>query len=92
MLLEIVCCKNLELINDEGLRLNWVCDCFVANELKNVIGDEDVDVKVLERMVKVGLLCIQDDSNLRPAMKSAIMMLEGTMNIPEPQPCKQGSH
>ncbi|KAL8497094.1 hypothetical protein ACS0TY_020682 [Phlomoides rotata] len=85
VLLEIVCCRRN---TEEALGLNWVYDCFEANELRNLVGDEDVDVKVLERMVRVGLLCVQDDANLRPAMKNAIMMLEGTMNIPEPQPCK----
>ncbi|KAJ0097290.1 hypothetical protein Patl1_27802 [Pistacia atlantica] len=47
---------------------------------------EEVHMKTLERMVKVGLLCIQDEPNLRPSMKNAILMLEGTMDIPVP-PC-----
>ncbi|KAJ0096998.1 hypothetical protein Patl1_27795 [Pistacia atlantica] len=47
---------------------------------------EEVDMKTLERMVKAGLLCIQDEPNLRPSMKHVILMLEGTMDIPVP-PC-----
>ena len=46
--------------------------------------DENVDIMTLERMVKVGLWCIQEDPALRPSMKSVILMLEGTMNIPVP--------
>ncbi|MBA0817994.1 hypothetical protein Gohar_021387 [Gossypium harknessii] len=41
-------------------------------------------MKMVERFVKVGLWCIQDDPNLRPLMKNVILMLEGTMTIPVP--------
>ncbi|KAJ0098264.1 hypothetical protein Patl1_27784 [Pistacia atlantica] len=53
-------------------------------KLNKVVGEEEVHMKTLERMVKVGLLCIQDDPNLRPAMKNVILMLEGTMDVPVP--------
>ncbi|PIN21619.1 Serine/threonine protein kinase [Handroanthus impetiginosus] len=87
VLLEIMCCKTMELdvqTGDKTLQFDWAYDCFSTNDLKKLVGDEDVDMKVLERMMKVGLLCLQDDPNLRPAMKNVILMLEGTMNIPEP--------
>ncbi|KAH6826313.1 hypothetical protein C2S53_017662 [Perilla frutescens var. hirtella] len=95
VLLEIICCRSMELnvpttddnipVADGALRFQWVYNCFSTNNLKNLVGDEEVDVKVLERMVKVGLLCIQEDPNLRPAMKNVILMLEGTMDMPDPQ-------
>ncbi|PIN19777.1 Serine/threonine protein kinase [Handroanthus impetiginosus] len=90
VLLEIICCKSMEvddvLTGDEPLRFDWVYHCFSTNNLKNLVGDEEVDMKVLERMVKVGLLCVQDDANLRPAMKNVILMLEGTVDIPGLRP------
>ncbi|KAJ0097286.1 hypothetical protein Patl1_27806 [Pistacia atlantica] len=55
-----------------------------GSELNKVVGEEEVHMKTLERMVKVGLLCIQDDPNLRPAMKNVILILEGAMDIPVP--------
>ncbi|KAK7834956.1 g-type lectin s-receptor-like serine/threonine-protein kinase lecrk1 [Quercus suber] len=69
---------------DEILISNWVYNCLVAGQLDKLVEDENVDVKTLERMVKVGLWCIQDDPALRPPMKNVILMLEGTMSIAIP--------
>lgn len=86
--MEIVCCRSYLEVNvstaDEVLLATWVYNCFVAGELNKLVGEEDVHMKTLERMVKVGLLCIQDDPNLRPAMKNVMLMLEGTMDVPVP--------
>ena len=64
MLLEIVCCRsNIELnvlTADEILLSNWVYNCLVAGQLDKLVEDENVDVRTLERMVKVGLWCIQE--------------------------------
>ena len=46
--------------------------------------DENVDFRTLERMVKVGLWCVQEDPTLRPSMKNVVLMLEGTINVPIP--------
>jgi hypothetical protein len=88
VLLEIVCCrKNIE-VNvsnaDEIILSNWAYNCFVAGELEKLVEDEDVDFRTLERLVKVGLWCVQEDPALRPSMKIVILMLEGTINIPIP--------
>ena len=89
VLLEIVCCRrNIELevsTPDEITLSNWVYKCFNAGELNKLVeDDEEVDLPTLERMVKVGLWCIQDDPASRPLMKNVILMLEGTMDIPVP--------
>jgi hypothetical protein len=88
MLLEIVCCRsNIEvnvLAADEILLSSWVYNCLVSGELDKLVEDENVDMKTLERMVKVGLWCIQEDPALRPPMKIVILMLEGTMDIATP--------
>ncbi|KAF5481233.1 hypothetical protein F2P56_001901 [Juglans regia] len=89
LLLEIVCCRRSIEVNvptaDEISLSSWVYNCFVVGELDKLVeADENVDFKTLERMVKVGLWCIQEDPALRPSMKSVILMLEGTMDIPVP--------
>lgn len=86
MLLEIICCRSNMNVNvsteDEIFLPSWVYKCFVENDLIKLVRDEEVDVKSLERMVKVGLLCIHDNPDLRPSMTNVVLMLEGTMDIP----------
>ncbi|XP_038997425.1 G-type lectin S-receptor-like serine/threonine-protein kinase LECRK1 [Hibiscus syriacus] len=89
ILLEIICCRsNIEVqvcSADEILLSTWVYNCFVGGELNKLVeGEEEVDMRMVERFVKVGLWCIQDDPTLRPLMKSVTLMLEGTMNVPIP--------
>ncbi|GMP51665.1 hypothetical protein CsSME_00017808 [Camellia sinensis var. sinensis] len=93
VLLEIICSRRHIEVNvsneDDMILSTWVYKCFVGGELhKLLVGDEEmrVDSKTLERMVKVGLLCVQDDPGMRPSIKEVILMLEGTMNIPVPPP------
>nr|POE46710.1 g-type lectin s-receptor-like serine/threonine-protein kinase lecrk1 [Quercus suber] len=75
MLLEIVCCRSNIEVNvstaDEILLSSWVYNCFVVGELDKLVEEENVDMKTLERMVKVGLWCIQEDPALRPPMKNS---------------------
>ncbi|KAH9747613.1 vacuolar protein sorting-associated protein 54 [Citrus sinensis] len=87
VLLEIVRCRTNFEVNvstaDVVLLSTWVYNCFIAKELNKLVGeDEEGDLRTLETMVRVGLLCIQDKPNLRPSTKNVILMLEGTMEIP----------
>ena len=51
--------------------------------------DEDVNMRTLERMVKMSMWCIQDDPDLRPLVKNVTLTLEGTMDVvPLPPPQK----
>ncbi|KAE8706886.1 G-type lectin S-receptor-like serine/threonine-protein kinase RLK1-like [Hibiscus syriacus] len=89
ILLEIICCRsNIEVqvcSADEILLSTWVYNCFVGGELNKLVeGEEEVDMRMVERFVKVGLWCIQDDPTSRPPMKNVTMMLEGTVNVPIP--------
>ena len=90
VLLEIVCCrKNLEIQvkkPEEIVLSNWVYQCMVSGELDKLVGGEEADKQTLERMVKVGLWCIQDEPALRPSMKSVVLILEGIIDIVIP-PC-----
>ncbi|KAF5816295.1 putative non-specific serine/threonine protein kinase [Helianthus annuus] len=66
------------------------CSLSAPNDLNRLIGDDDddeeeaVDIYMFEKMVKVGLLCIQNDPEARPSMRDVILMLEGTTDIPIP--------
>ncbi|GFY91197.1 receptor-like protein kinase 1 [Actinidia rufa] len=88
VLLEVICCRRNIVVNvsnaDEIILSSWVYNCLDAGELYKLVGDENVDSRTLQRMVKVGLWCIQDDPALRPSMKKVILMLEGTVDIPVP--------
>nr|DAD22576.1 TPA_asm: hypothetical protein HUJ06_024039 [Nelumbo nucifera] len=87
VLLELVCYRRSVDVNvpeDEIVLTDWVYDCFKVGELQKLVGDEVVDKKRLERMVSVGLWCIQDEPSLRPFMKKVVLMLEGTVDIPVP--------
>ncbi|KAM7523557.1 hypothetical protein LguiA_013459 [Lonicera macranthoides] len=44
-------------------------------ELCKLVGDEVVNKQKLNRMVKEGLWCIQDDPSIRPLMKKVLLML-----------------
>ncbi|KZV44413.1 receptor-like protein kinase 1 [Dorcoceras hygrometricum] len=94
LLLEIVCCrKSLEYLkssNDElSVLTDWVWDCYTERRL-DILVENDYealdDLKMVERFVKVGLWCIQDDISLRPSMKKASLMLEGIVDVKDP-PC-----
>ncbi|XP_027079507.1 G-type lectin S-receptor-like serine/threonine-protein kinase LECRK3 [Coffea arabica] len=88
MLLEIICYrKNADWTysGDEAILEEWAYQCFEARELYKLVGDQEVlEVRELERMIKIALWCIQDEPALRPSMKKVVLMLEGTVDIPVP--------
>ncbi|XP_020529331.1 G-type lectin S-receptor-like serine/threonine-protein kinase LECRK3 [Amborella trichopoda] len=87
MLLEIICCrKRLEIgVADEEILLSdWVNDCFERGELEKLVREEEVEQCELERLVMVGLWCMQDNPNMRPSMRKVVSMLEGLVEIPRP--------
>ncbi|GKD71428.1 G-type lectin S-receptor-like serine/threonine-protein kinase LECRK3, partial [Tanacetum coccineum] len=87
VLFEILCCRRSVENNfpvDEAILEEWVYDCYEADELSKLVDGEDVDKRTLDRMVKIGLWCIQEDPALRPSMKQVVLMLEGTVKIPVP--------
>jgi tRNA A-37 threonylcarbamoyl transferase component Bud32 len=90
VLLEIVCCRRNIDVNastaDEIVLSSWVYKCFAARELNKLVFVEQADKMSLEKMVKVGLWCIQEEPALRPSMKSVVLMLEGITEIAIP-PC-----
>jgi hypothetical protein len=87
VLLEIICCRksvDWNLPEEEVVLEEWAYHCFQAGDLAKLLGDEEVDMKQVERIVKLGFWCIQDEPSLRPSMKKVLFMLEGTDDIPIP--------
>nr|GEX57298.1 G-type lectin S-receptor-like serine/threonine-protein kinase LECRK3 [Tanacetum cinerariifolium] len=69
---------------DEAIHVEWVYKCYEADEVSKLVDDEDVEKSTLVQMVRIGLWCIQEDPSLHPSMKNVVLMLEGTVKIPEP--------
>jgi hypothetical protein len=87
LLLEIICCRksvDWNLPEEEAVLEEWVYHCFEVGDLSKLVGNEEADKKEADRMVKLGLWCIQDEPSLRPSMKKVLLMLEGTVDIPIP--------
>jgi hypothetical protein len=88
VLLEIICCRSSIKVDvstpDEMNLPSWAYQCFAAGQLDKLVKDEDIEFESLERMVKIGLLCVQHDPALRPCIKNVILMLEGSDDIPAP--------
>ncbi|KAF3948622.1 hypothetical protein CMV_025406 [Castanea mollissima] len=61
---------------EEIVLSSWAYKCFAARDLYKLVIGEEVDMMSLEKMVKVGLWCIQEEPALRPSMKNVVLMLE----------------
>ncbi|KAF0900486.1 hypothetical protein E2562_032093 [Oryza meyeriana var. granulata] len=89
MLLEIISCRKsmeLKLAGEECNISEWAYEYVVSGELKEVAAGEDVDEVELERMVKIGIWCTQNEPVTRPAMKSVVLMMEGSVQVRHPPP------
>ncbi|GLJ11993.1 hypothetical protein SUGI_0181600 [Cryptomeria japonica] len=92
MLLDIICCKKtmeLDAPKDEIFLDQWVYGCFKHGELAKLVEQQQVEGegalrRQLERMVLVGLWCIQEDPYLRPSTKKVVQMMEGIVEIAVP--------
>ncbi|XP_027093259.2 G-type lectin S-receptor-like serine/threonine-protein kinase RLK1 [Coffea arabica] len=94
LLLEIICCRrsveNIESV-EEGYAIltDWVWDCFQERRLDTLVENDSEalnDKMMLERFVKVGIWCVQEDSSIRPTMRKVSQMLEGIVEVMVP-PC-----
>ncbi|KAB5565122.1 hypothetical protein DKX38_005176 [Salix brachista] len=95
ILLEIICCRksvDLEIGEAENPVLtDWAYDCYVNGTLDVLIGDDTEamnDMSTLERLLKVGIWCSQEEPSLRPTMRKVTQMFEGVIEVPAaPNPC-----
>ncbi|GLJ20012.1 hypothetical protein SUGI_0362880 [Cryptomeria japonica] len=52
---------------------------------EGVVLAEKEDIEEARRAIVVGLLCIEEDEDVRPSMEQVVRMLEGKMELPTPQ-------
>ncbi|GLJ09231.1 hypothetical protein SUGI_0104240 [Cryptomeria japonica] len=89
-LLEIICCRKMakeDVPENETVLSEWAYDCLKDGGLVKLVERQQtsgINPRQLERMVLVGLWCIQDDPSLRPSIKKVVQMLEGNVEIPVP--------
>ncbi|KAM3239818.1 hypothetical protein ACQJBY_053482 [Aegilops geniculata] len=91
VLLEIVTCRRsmeMEEAGEEQTLMELAYECLLKGEVKRAMKSEEevVDTAAVERVVKVGLLCVQGEPESRPSIKTAILMLEGHLDVPFPSP------
>ncbi|KAG0482692.1 hypothetical protein HPP92_010776 [Vanilla planifolia] len=83
LLLEIVsgrCNTNTRLPYEEQFLLDRTWALYEKGELERIIDatmSEDLDMEEACRFLKVGLLCTQDTSTLRPSISTVLKMLTG---------------
>ncbi|XP_078166873.1 cold-responsive protein kinase 1-like isoform X3 [Carex rostrata] len=91
LLMEIVSGRsntNMKLPYEEQLLLEKTWSLFQRGELEKIIDPclyEDLDKEEACRFLKVGLLCTQDITKLRPTMTTALRMLKGELDIDSTQ-------
>ncbi|XP_058075537.1 G-type lectin S-receptor-like serine/threonine-protein kinase LECRK1 [Magnolia sinica] len=88
MLLEIVCCrKNVELVvgnEEKAVLTDWAYGCYRRGRLDMLLMDDRdamAEMKRVERLVKLGIWCIQEEPSLRPCMKKVTQILEGAVEV-----------
>ncbi|KAK9097016.1 hypothetical protein Sjap_022513 [Stephania japonica] len=89
--LEMACGrKSLDLIEEESLEvglLEWIWKLYGIGKLSIAVDEslvvKDLDVKVVERLMVVGLWCAHPDSSLRPSVRQAIQVLKLEAELPE---------
>ncbi|KAL0927110.1 hypothetical protein M5K25_001267 [Dendrobium thyrsiflorum] len=87
VVLETICSKR----NREALKelpklslCEKVRQSYAAKELLKLLDGDEVAAPELEKLVKIGLLCVEEDPNKRPVMEDVVMMLEGDVDVPTP--------
>ncbi|XP_019163498.1 PREDICTED: G-type lectin S-receptor-like serine/threonine-protein kinase LECRK3 [Ipomoea nil] len=92
LLMELVSCRrSLEEPEkcgaEKAVLTEWVTDCFEDRRLDLLVGNDAEalnDMKVVERFVMVAIWCIQEETGLRPTMRSVTQMLEGVAQVHKP--------
>ncbi|CAI0555654.1 unnamed protein product [Linum tenue] len=91
VLLELVCCRRgfeMEGYEEEEMVLvDWAHECYGDRMVGRLVEKDEEAMKDLvkvERFVKIGLWCVQEDPCLRPEMKKVVHMLEGAVEVSVP--------
>uniref|UniRef100_A0A0D3E1N6 non-specific serine/threonine protein kinase n=1 Tax=Brassica oleracea var. oleracea TaxID=109376 RepID=A0A0D3E1N6_BRAOL len=87
MLLETVCCKKAVDLEDSVILIDWAYYCYQNRRLDDLIQDDlDAidDMEMVERYVKIGIWCIQEEPRMRPNMRHVTQMLDGVAQVHDP--------
>ncbi|XP_054813604.1 G-type lectin S-receptor-like serine/threonine-protein kinase LECRK1 [Prosopis cineraria] len=94
VLLEIICSKRSvekdigKGEEEEVILTDWAYDCYVEGRIDILVENDDgamADVR-LRNWVMIAMLCIQENPEARPSMRTVMQMLEGLVDIPNPPP------
>ncbi|KAK9166208.1 hypothetical protein Scep_001399 [Stephania cephalantha] len=92
--LEMACGrKSLDLMEEESLEVGlveWIWKLYGIGKLSIAVDEslilEEFDVKLVERLMIVGLWCAHPDSTLRPSVRQAIQVLKLEAELPKLPP------
>ncbi|XP_047977971.1 G-type lectin S-receptor-like serine/threonine-protein kinase LECRK1 [Salvia hispanica] len=90
MLLEIICCTSsvgFAMGDEDEALIDWVYECYSKKRVDALVeNDEEArnEMKSVERVVMVGIWCIQEEASLRPSMRRVAQMLEGVGPVSVP--------
>lgn len=95
LLLEIVsgrCNTNTRLPYEERFLLERTWDLYERGQLEEIVDNltEDLDVREACMFLKIGLLCTQDASKIRPSMSTVVKMLTGEKDVGREKITKPG--
>ncbi|GLJ05469.1 hypothetical protein SUGI_0018680 [Cryptomeria japonica] len=73
------------------LLVGWIYQCLEHGSLVELVEQQQdegvtIDLRQLERMVLVGLWCIQEHPHLRQSINNVVQMMEGKAEIAVPPP------
>nr|XP_015875931.1 G-type lectin S-receptor-like serine/threonine-protein kinase LECRK1 [Ziziphus jujuba var. spinosa] len=92
LFLELICsrrCFDAEAEDEHQMVLaDWAYDCYVKGNLHQLVMEDKEameDLERVERCVKIGIWCIQENPSRRPPMSKVIQMIEGSVEVPIPQ-------
>ncbi|PWA48351.1 serine-threonine/tyrosine-protein kinase catalytic domain-containing protein [Artemisia annua] len=81
--------KNMDvtLADSQQWFTKWALERYKRKQLEDLMiacAVEENDQKVVKRMLKVALCCVQYRPETRPMMSIVVKMLEGALEVPEP--------
>jgi len=63
---------------------------YERGELGKIVDTDDLDIEEAFKFLKIGLLCSQDGSKLRPSMSTVLKMLTGNRDVKSETITKRG--
>ncbi|PKA47322.1 G-type lectin S-receptor-like serine/threonine-protein kinase RLK1 [Apostasia shenzhenica] len=90
LVLEIVSCRRnveKEMEDEKAVLTFWASDCYATGRIDLLVAGDVaamMDIRRVERFVKLAMWCVQEEPGQRPTMAQVTLMLEGQVEIPAP--------